>query len=507
MAKITLPSAINHVMWETLLQNYKDKQVLAFLRYGWPIGYDSTKTPTPTYRNHPSATNYSSQIRSFINKECSEQAMLGPFYEEPFDEWFQVSPLMSRPKKDVTERRVIIDLSYPEGEGVNSAIVKNVLEGEELIYSLPTLSSLTQALIDSNQEMYFWKADLRRAYRQMRCCPLSYPLLGIKFEGEFFVDICPSFGCRLSGGAQMRVSAAIAHMFSQWTGSPMLYYVDDFISWSTSPQKAWSDFHAFHELCQLLGMELAGEKSITPTKTIDWLGFMVDSVTMTVYIPPNKLNEVIRECQQWHDRHEATRKQIQSLAGKLNHISQAVSHGRRFMARILESLSHAPNIGRIPISPGFKADTRWFMAFAAQANCKRLLAPNLPTVVLVLTPTALGGYSSTLNTHLETQAHDHQYTPKQLVAINVIMCIKAIIPAGSPPSLIEVINDNTSVTHALNSGKSKDRTIAACSREIFLFAATKQHVVHLTTTHNIPAQDHSSRACQPIPLNCVLNDI
>lgn len=47
-----------------------------------------------------------------------------------------------------------------------------------------------------------WKCDLERAYRQLRIDPLAYPLLGIQHRGGFYVDICPSFGCRVSGASQ-----------------------------------------------------------------------------------------------------------------------------------------------------------------------------------------------------------------------------------------------------------------------------------------------------------------
>lgn len=42
-----------------------------------------------------------------------------------------VSPLNTVPKKDTTDRRVILDLSWPPGTSVNDGILPNVVDGSE----------------------------------------------------------------------------------------------------------------------------------------------------------------------------------------------------------------------------------------------------------------------------------------------------------------------------------------------------------------------------------------
>ena len=51
--------------------------------------------------------------------------MLGPFRELPFEREFCISPLNTVSKKDSDERRVILDLSFPEGKAVNENIPKD----------------------------------------------------------------------------------------------------------------------------------------------------------------------------------------------------------------------------------------------------------------------------------------------------------------------------------------------------------------------------------------------
>ena len=113
---------------------------------------------------------------------------------------------MTRDKPDGSGKRVIIDLSFPEDSSVNSGIYKDATPA----YKLPTPLDLAEHMLQAGRGAYLWKSDLSRAYRQLRIDPLDYPLLGIKHNGSYFVDICPSFGCRPvdrpNRGSQMQSS-------------------------------------------------------------------------------------------------------------------------------------------------------------------------------------------------------------------------------------------------------------------------------------------------------------
>jgi hypothetical protein len=58
-------------------------------------------------------------MTNYLIKESSYQAVGGLIKDNPFNEPIALSPLNSVPHKDSSERRVIVDLSCPEGESVN----------------------------------------------------------------------------------------------------------------------------------------------------------------------------------------------------------------------------------------------------------------------------------------------------------------------------------------------------------------------------------------------------
>ena len=211
--------------WDDLPLGYEDSEITDYLRYGWPSSYTVPSIPISTRRNHPSALAHMSDVDRFAAKEVEKGAMLGPFSSPPFADWSQTSPLITVPKKDSANRRVIIDLSFPIGRSVNSWVAKNFFQGYDFTYTLPSVHDLAQVVLDHGPGTYMWKADLERAYCQLRSDPLDYPLMCIKHRGLYYVDICPSFGCCGSSAAQQRVSCAVCHLM-ETRGHSVLAYVD-----------------------------------------------------------------------------------------------------------------------------------------------------------------------------------------------------------------------------------------------------------------------------------------
>ena len=227
-AKIHIPSDLNCDAWDLMLTDYSDRDMTQFLRYGWPSSYTATNPPTPTHRNHPSALAHATEIEHFLDKELSKGALLGPFSKPPFSPWTQNSP-MTAEKKDSVKRRVIIDLSFPEGGSVNDGVARIFVQGHESNYILPTVHDLAHRITSLGRGALIWKTDLQRAYRQLQSDPLDYPLMGIAHHGRHYIDICPSFGSRGSSEAQQRVSTAVCYLMGL-QGFDTLTYVDDFYS-------------------------------------------------------------------------------------------------------------------------------------------------------------------------------------------------------------------------------------------------------------------------------------
>lgn len=155
-AQVTIPSGLNLDEWQLALKDYHDKEICAFLRFGWPIGYKAKAPPIAVNDNHFSALAYMDHVKKFIKTESDFEAVVGPFSAPPFQPWCRLSPLLTRPKKESDTRRVIVDLSFPEGSNVNEGIDITSVYGKDLSYTLPTISDLAQCVTLLGRGAWMW---------------------------------------------------------------------------------------------------------------------------------------------------------------------------------------------------------------------------------------------------------------------------------------------------------------------------------------------------------------
>lgn len=93
------------------------------LYIGFKYGFQIPHAPSPwsqPIRNHQSVSRNPAFIDLYISKELAAGRNIGPFSSLPHG--CIVSPLGLVPKKEAGSFRVIHDLSYPKGQGVNDLI-------------------------------------------------------------------------------------------------------------------------------------------------------------------------------------------------------------------------------------------------------------------------------------------------------------------------------------------------------------------------------------------------
>ena len=124
------------------LQGYEDKEIVEWMRYGWPTGRLPTiKQPAWTFKNHKGAMDHPRALEKYIGKKITKGAVLGPFDKIPFKDKIGISPISTRPKNLSEERRIIIDLSFPEGAVVNDGMIKDNYMGLEAKLKFPRVET------------------------------------------------------------------------------------------------------------------------------------------------------------------------------------------------------------------------------------------------------------------------------------------------------------------------------------------------------------------------------
>ena len=237
-------SQLNIVEWETQLQGYWDVQLIHLLRFGFPLDFNRSSVLKHDNRNHTSALDFPAHVDAYLAEELKYGAILGPYAQNPIPDC-HFSPFMTHEKSNSTNRRVIIDLSWPKDYSVNAGVDKNSYVGTDFVLSFPTIDDITEAVKKVGKGAHLYKIDVSRAFRHVRLDPHDYdvrrrnaPVWELSWDANF-----------------QRLSDAIRHMMCH-QGFTVLNYIDDFIGVAT-PSVIRRSYDTLFKLLQKLGLEVS----------------------------------------------------------------------------------------------------------------------------------------------------------------------------------------------------------------------------------------------------------
>ena len=130
----------------------------------------------------------------------------------------------------------------------------------------------------------------------------------------------------------------------------------------------------FIEVCDFLGVPLAVEKFEGPTTCLTFLGITLDTVKMEIRLPEDKFTRIRQEISKWLQKRKATKKQILSLVGLLQHATKVVRCGRNFVGRMYSTAVKLKDMSYYTrLNKDFKSDLYWWYFFSDCWNGLNLL--------------------------------------------------------------------------------------------------------------------------------------
>ena len=425
-------------------------------------------------RNHTAVRFYTEQIQKLLQKEVKLNAAIGPFRESPFDRSY-FSPLNSVPKKESSDRRLILDLSYPPGNSINDGIYKDWYLDEFYKLTLPSVDNLVERIMELGRSCQVFKVDLSRAYRQIFIDFSCVNLLGYVFNNELFYDCTLSMGSRSSARCCQRVSDCIVYIVTN-DGNFAINYLDD-IAGAEKAEKAQQAFLHLQRTLKNFGLKEALNKTVAPCTVMIFLGIEVNTVTLTISIPKEKWDEIMQLLSKWSEKQCASLKETQKLCGLLNFACRCVRAGRVYLSRILNFLRTLPKTGMLPIPTETKKDISWWLEFAPHYNCTSLMLENewsKPDSILS-TDSCLTGGGICTNSWFAHWQYPQEIVLKQL-HINELECMMIVVAlklSGDEfaRKKLVVFCDNFVTVRAINSGFSRNLVIQHCLRELHMVLA------------------------------------
>ena len=398
--KIKLPIFWNIQVLEKLLHNYKDKEIIQFLKYGWPISHDSRRYNTEKIKNWKGALINKTAVKAYLENELKYKSVVGPFKSNPFNQPIGILPLNMRDKKDSMEKRIILDLSFPEGLAVSEGIDKTTYQGVNVDWRLPTVDTLPQLMIKKGVGSLLFKHDLKRYYRQIFVDPSDAVKLGYYVNDVIYIDSTLPMGMTSSCYIVQRVSSIIPFIMQQ-RGYSAVNYIDD-LGGVDSASKAELAFEELGNILAEIGILESVQKATPPSTKMVFLGILLDSINQTLSIDSERLQNIKATVSIWLNKSKALLNELQKLIGLLSFAATCVREGQLFFSSILTVLKEAYLAGKqVEITCEMKKDLHWWDKFLIDYNG----ASCIPTDVwsrpdeIFSTDSCLSGCGACLSSH------------------------------------------------------------------------------------------------------------
>ena len=303
-------------------------------------------------------------VTQYLESECRAGRVVGPLSIEEFP-FVHISRFGVIPKSTPGKWRLIVDMSSPEGGSINNGIQETVCS-----LSYATVEDATQGIVNYGMGAFLIKIDIRNAYRVVPVHPDDRWLMGMLWKGSLFVDTALPFGLRSAPKIFTALADAAEWIARQRGVEFVIHYLDDFlIVTSADTNQGEHALRILLETFECLGLPVAWDKLEGPSTCLTFLGFELDTRRMETRLPSHKLEVTRREVQQWIGRKSATRKELESVAGKLANASRVVKPGKTFMRHLFELLSGVRKaLHHVRLGATARSDLLWWYTFMEQWN-------------------------------------------------------------------------------------------------------------------------------------------
>ena len=376
-ASLINPTPIRAHIFETYLDGYdkklKDKvvrDVTSGVRLYSTLIDDGNHS---TIYNHPSANENHSFVSDKLAQELAANRIAGPFKEKPTG--LILSPIAAIPKKAPGAFRLIHDLSYPRNNSVNSCIPK---QHSRVTYE--TLDDCVKIIAQIGEGCLVSKGDIRNAFRILPIDKHDYRLLGFHWGSGFWFDKSLAMGASSSCASFERLSCAVHWILQHKFGVEYLsHIIDDFVFMGPSDSSTCNrSLECFLALAKSIGLPLNEEKTVKPTTLVELHGIQVDTITMTLSLPPDKVDKGLDIVNTLISSNKAKIEQLQSAIGFLNFCCKIIPIGRPFLRRLIDlTMGDKPKWYQVRITRPIRQDLLVWKQFLEQHNGRAIITKSM----------------------------------------------------------------------------------------------------------------------------------
>ena len=228
------------------------------------------------------------------------------------------------------------------------------------------------------------KIGLKDAYFTVPIWKNHQKYLRFVWKETIYEFACLPFGISSAPRAFTKLMKPVVGLLRQ-LGIRLIIYLDDILIMAPSCALALQHASTTPNLLEGLGFVVNYQKSVlVPATTMEFLGFVVDSLTLSLALPRDKVRKVRKECQHLIDSPLVSVQQLAKLLGHLTSTIQAVFPGPLNFRQLQSEKNRAYQQSLTyesltPLSPQAKEELVWWRENLEAWNGKALVssAPDL----------------------------------------------------------------------------------------------------------------------------------
>lgn len=325
---------------------------------------------------------------------------------------------------------------------------------------------------------------------------------------RYLVDTRLCFGISCAPYIFQTISNFVVRCMNRHGFYRVFAYLDDYILVDDSFELCASAQLTLIRLLHTLGFVISWKKCNSPTRRIRFLGIVLDSISMKLILPEDKIQRLHRELEFFSHRSCATKKQLQRLCGYLAHCAKVIRGARTFSHRLIQLLRDMPEGNpRIRLTHKFLLDLDWWARWAPTFNGEAcLIHKNFGEGPVVSTDSTLSGFGAVyngdwlagsfvqdvtpLNYQLLDHSHDHWQTFMLPDAPNYNINVCEFIPVYLAicrwghlwcNKQVICLSDNTQTVQMINKGRNSSVLCMYYIREVFWWSV--KFNCHLIAKH------------------------
>ena len=353
-----------HSNWRALT---KDQWVLQTVTEGYYIPLLSE----PNQETMPYNPHFSSENQTLLQEEIHTLLEKQAIQKVPAQTKGFYSSIFMVPKKDGGQRPVI-----------NLKRLNYHVKSEHFkMESLHTVKSLLQ------KEDWMTKVDLKDAFFMVPIAKQFHHLLLFKANAESFQFLCLPFGLCTAPRVFTKVLKPAVELLRS-IGIRLVIYMDDMLLMANLKHLILEQTYIALFLLENLGFVINNKKSVlTPCQQIEFLGMTVDSQSMVLKLPGEKIRKIRAEARHLLAAPTVQARSLAQFLGKLNATSPALQMAPLFCRSLQISLrqSLADNSqdyqSTVKLSPQAVEDLQWWEQHLTSWNGRSLISPASTIVI------------------------------------------------------------------------------------------------------------------------------